>query len=122
MATFPALTPSTRTYTPGQIAATPIPSLNGDELSVRHSNASTGHILRLGFNLLTRAQHYELVSHYSLHGRFVPFDLDSSTLTAAGLTFPSGYLWIYASSPETEEICDEVNATVELELIPPYTI
>ena len=90
MATFPALTPSSRTYTPGQYAATPIGTLNGDELSVRHSNASTGHYLRHGFRLLTRAEHYEIVSHYSLHGRFVPFDLDATTLTAAGLSFQIG--------------------------------
>jgi len=122
MATFPALTPSSRTYIPGQVAATAIGSLNGDELSVRHSNASTGHILRFGFTLLTRAQHYEIVSHYSLHGRFVPFDLDATTLAAAGLTFPANYLWIYAGSPETDETCEEINVTVELELIPPYTI
>ena len=122
MATFPALTPSSRTYIPGQVAATPIATIDGDEISVRHSNASNGHVLRLGFQLLSRADHYLLISHYSIHGRFVPFDLPSETLAASGLTFPANYLWIYAASPETEEICNQINATVELQLIPPYTI
>lgn len=122
MATFPALTPSSRAYTPGQYAATPISTLDNDELSVRQANASIGTTLRLGFRLLTTAEHYQIVSHYSLHGRFVPFDLAAATLAASGLSFPSGYLWIYASSPETDQTCAEINVTVELELIPPYTI
>lgn len=122
MATFPSLTPSTRTYTPGTSANTPLRVLTGDESSVRHSSTSVGHRLRLGFNLLSRADHFSLISHYALHGRFEAFDLDSATLVSSGLTFPSGYQWIYVSPPETEEVCGEIYATVELELIPPYSI
>lgn len=122
MATFPALNPSTRTYVPGVQPSTAINTLNGDEMSVRHGNTANGYRLRLGFNLLTRSDHFDLLAHYALHGRFVPFDLDATTLTGSGLTFPSTYLWIYADTPETEEICGQISATVELELIPSYTI
>lgn len=119
MATFPALNPSTRTYTPASSANTPLRVLTGDEVSVRHSSSSVGHRLRMTFNLLSRADHYSLISHYALHGRFESFDLDSATLVGSGLTFPSGYQWIYVSPPETEEVCEQIYATVELELIPP---
>jgi len=122
MATFPALTPSSRTYVPGQYAATPMASIDNSELSVRQANASVGHTLRLGFRRLTSAQHYQIVSHYSLHGRFVPFDIPSELIAASGLTFPSGYQWIYAASPDTDQSCDDINVSVALELIPPYTI
>ena len=122
MATFPEYIPSSRTYTPGQHPNTPIMVLTGDESSVRHSNAGIGHRLRMTFKLLTQAQNYAIIAHYSLHGRFVPFDVSSDTLAAAGLTFPTNYQWIYVNSPETDEECGEITTTVELELIPPYTI
>jgi len=122
MAVFPELTPSSRTYTPGEHPNTPLMVLTGDESSVRHSNGAVGHRLRMTFKLLTQAENYSIIGHYSLHGRFVPFDLSATTLSAAGLTFPTNYQWIYAGTPETDEECGEITTTVELELIPPYTI
>lgn len=122
MATFPALNPATRTYVPGVQPSTAINTLNGDEMSVRNGNSVNGFRLRLGFVLLSREDHYSLLSHYVFHNRFVPFDLSATTLTGSGLTFPATYLWIYAGTPETEEVCGQINATVELELIPSYTI
>jgi hypothetical protein len=122
MAIFPALTPSTRTYTPGQHSNTPIGTLNGDELGVRHGNAAVSNILRMSFGYITRADHYSIVSHYYQHDRFVPFDLSSTTLSAVNIAFPAGYQWIYAGSPRTNETCSEITVTVELELIPTYTI
>jgi hypothetical protein len=120
MAIFPALTPSTRAYTPSSSASTSLRVLTGNEVSVRQSSSSVGHQLRMSFNLLSRADHYSLISHYALHGRFESFDLDSTTLAGSGLTFPSGYQWIYITPPQTEEVCGEIYATVELEMVPPY--
>lgn len=122
MATFPALTPSSRTYTPASSPNTALRVLTGDESSVRHSSSSVGHRLRMGFQQISRADHYSLISHYALHGRFEAFDLPAEPLTGSGLTFPSGYQWIYVSPPETEEVCDQIIVSVDLELIPPYSI
>lgn len=122
MATFPALNPSTRTYTPGISASTEFAVLDGFENSVRHSNASVGHILRMTFTRLSSADTFSLVSHYALHGTFEPFDLSATTLTATNLTFPSGYLWRYLTAPVIDQSCDITNATVELQLLPPYLI
>jgi|GEM_PF-3043077 len=119
MATFPALTPSSRTYTPASSPNTALRVLTGYESSVRHSSSSVGHRLRMGFQQISRADHYSLISHYALHGRFEAFDLPSEPLAGSGLTFPSGYQWIYVSPPETEEICGQIVCSVELELIPP---
>jgi hypothetical protein len=118
MATFPALTPSTRTYTPASSSSTPLRVLTGSEVSVRHSSSSVGQQLRMGFNLLSRADHYSLISHYALHGRFEAFDMDAATLAGSGLTFPTGAQWIYITPPQTEEVCGEIYATVELEMVP----
>lgn len=122
MATFPALTPSTRSYTPGAYAHTVIQTLDGDMRSVRHSNGSIGNRLRMTFIDLTRAQHFNLVGHFVLHGTFATFDLPSETTIASGLTFPANYLWRYVASPDIEETCGRVDVTVDLELLPPYLI
>lgn len=122
MATFPALTPSTRTYTPGTVASTQFAVLDGYEASVRHSNAAVGHILRMTFSRLSSSDTFSLVSHYSLHGIFQPFDLSATTLSATNLTFPANYLWRYLSAPVIDQSCDITNATVELQLLPPYLI
>lgn len=122
MANFPALNPQSRTFTPGAAPATPLSALDGDELMVRHANVVNGYTLRLGFTGLTQAQHFELASHYMLHGRFDPFDLDAVTLLGSGLTFPSGYSWIYAKAPDTTYTPDVISVSVELELVAPYTL
>lgn len=122
MATFPALQPQTRTYTPGVSASTSIVVLTGDETNVRHVNSASGHTLRFTFRGLTAAQQRSLSNHYLLHGRFTAFDLPSSVLIGSGLTFPANYDWIYASSPETSYSPGLIETTVVLELVPPYTI
>ena len=122
MATFPSLTPSTRTYTPGTTASTQFAVLDGYEGSVRHSNASVGHILRMTFTRLSSAESFNLVGHYALHGTFQPFDLSATTLIATNLTFPANYLWRYLSAPVIDQSCDIIDATVELQLLPPYLI
>lgn len=122
MANFPALKPNTRTYMPGRRPSTPIPTTNGDEISVRHSNGATSYILRLGFRALTPAEHFAVLGHYNLHERFIPFDLSAETLEGSNLTFPTNYQWIYLASPSVEVLPSQTNITVELELLPPYSI
>jgi hypothetical protein len=122
MSTFPALNPSQRTYIPGVFASTQAQCLNGDESSVRHSNAQVGNQLRMGFTALTESELFSIVSHYSLHGTFQTFDLSSTTLNAMTITIPSGYLWRYMSAPECTKSATTIEASVELELLPPYLI
>lgn len=122
MATFPSLQPASRTYTPGISASSQFAALDGYEASVRHSNASVAHILRMTFVALTAAEKFNIISHYALHGIFESFDLPSSLLTATNVTFPAGYVWRYLSPPQIDETCDIIKATVELQLLPPYLL
>lgn len=122
MADFPSLAPQSRAYVPGSTPNTPIQVLTGEESSIRHTNAATGNILRLTFRGLTTDEHYELIGHYTLHGRFTPFDLPAIVLLGSGLTFPANYAWIYVSSPQTNYSPGLIETSVELELVPPYTI
>tara|TARA_Y100001951_G_C11294529_1_gene274606 strand:- start:1965 stop:2336 length:372 start_codon:yes stop_codon:yes gene_type:complete len=119
---FPSLTPSSRVFTPGSVASSNLGHLSGEQTAVRHSSVSYGHRLRMTFVSVTRAQQQNLVSHFAFHGHFEPFDLPTETLVATNLTFPTGYQWRYAESPEIEEVEGQINMSVSLELLPPYTI
>ena len=119
---FPSITPSSRVYTPGSVASSNLAHLSGQQTAVRHSSASYSHRLRMTFVSVTRAQQQSLVAHYAFHGSFEPFDLATETLVATNLTFPTGYKWRYAESPEIEEVNSQINMSVSLELLPPYTI
>lgn len=121
-ADFPSLSPSSRVYTPGSVASSNLVQLSGEQTAVRHSSVSYGHRLRMTFLSVTRAQQQSLVSHFAFTGHFEPFDLSTETLVATNLAFPTGYKWRYAESPEIEEVDGQINISVSLELLPPYTI
>ena len=119
---FPSLTPSSRIYTPGSVSSSNLGHVSGAQTGVRHSSVSYGHRLRMRFQSVTRAQQQSLVSHYAFHGSFEPFDLATETLVATNLAFPTGYKWRYSESPTIEEVNGQINMSVTLELLPPYTI
>lgn len=122
MANFPDIAPSVRTYTPGAYASTQLRTLLGEEASVQHNNSAVGHRLSMTFSVITSSNQTLIYNHYLLHGRFTPFELDSTTLQGSGLTFPANGKWIYAASPQVDKTCSVTNMNVELELIPDYII
>jgi hypothetical protein len=121
MATFPTLTPSSRTFTPGRHPHSEIPTLNGLQVRVMTSNVILEQQLRLTFVALTEAQMLSIRSHYvGQQGRFLSFAIPSSLLS--GMTTPSyftptGYSWIYGSAPQVEDIPGTQRYTVSIELI-----
>jgi hypothetical protein len=125
MATFPTLTPSSRTFTPGRHPHSGISTLNGLQVRVMTSNAILDQQLRLTFLGLTEAQMLSIRTHYNgQQGRFLSFDIPSSLLsgmtTPASFT-PTGHSWIYGSPPQVEEIscAQRFNVSVELVTVPP---
>ena len=121
MATFPTLTPSSRTFTPGRHPHSEIPTLNGLQVRVMTSNVIIEQQLRLTFIGLTEAEMLSIRSHYvGQQGRFLSFFIPSSLLS--GMTTPSyftptGYSWIYGSAPQVEDIPGTQRYTVSVELI-----
>jgi hypothetical protein len=121
MATFPTLTPSSRTFTPGRHPHSEIPTLNGLQVRVMTSNVILEQQLRLTFVGLTEAQMLSVRSHYvGQQGRFFSFAIPSSLLsgmtTPANFT-PTGYSWIYGSAPQVEDIPGTQRYTVSVELV-----
>jgi hypothetical protein len=123
MATFPALVPSGRTFTPGEYPHTPFVTYNGFQNRVRHSNVMLASQLRLSFVAATEANMLSILSHYQGQlGTFESFDLPSdvwSGVTPADYQL-TGYLWRYIEPPTVEDIfCDRYTIELALETVPP---
>ena len=122
MATFPDLTPSTRTLIPGDTANNVMMTLDGASIAVRQSSAVVRDQLSLSFDRLTASEFYEIVSHYAMHGTFQRFELASGTLAAITMTIPTGYLWRYTAAPKCSKTSSKNTASIDLELLPPEVI
>jgi hypothetical protein len=127
MATFPTLTPSSRTYTPGEYPHTVYTGLSGDESRVRHSSAMAGSAVRLAFYGLTESDMLSILSHYQgQYGSFRSFDVPSalwSGMTDATAFTLTGYSWRYESSPAVADLpCGTHNVEVSLVSVPPEAV
>lgn len=125
MTTFPALTPSSRTFTPGGYPHTALRAMSGFMGRVRNSNVMLGSQLRLTFVAITEAQMLTILSHYNTQrGGFdsflLPADLWSGTSSAGDYQL-TGYGWIYAEPPTvTDAMCaDAYDVELSLASVPP---
>ena len=124
MATFPTLTPSSRSYTAGEYPHTPFNTYNGLQNRVRHSNVMLSSSLRLSFVALTEADMLSILSHYQgQFGGFESFLLPSSiwngvtTISDYELT---DYRWRYTEAPTVDDAyCSLYNVELALETVPP---
>lgn len=117
--TFPALVPSARTFSPGNIPQSNQISLAGTVSSFRRGNRRTEQTLSLSFTNLTEAQVNLIRNHYiDRQGTFDIFFLPSEvwngyTTPPVGLLSP--YAWRYADTPTiTDGIVGRWGAEVEL--------
>jgi len=125
MATFPTLTPSSRTFTPGRHPHSEIQTLKGLQSRVRTSNVILDQQLRLSFLGLTESEMLSVRSHYvGQRGRFLSFTIPDSLLsgvTTPAYFTPAGYSWIYAKSPQVVDIpcARRYDVSIELATVPP---
>lgn len=129
MTVFPALIPSTRTFSAGEFPHTSHQVYDGSGVRVRHSNSLLGVRLRLFFPAITSAELLTVIAHYAgQRGRFLPFaipdELLSGVNTPADFT-PAGHQWRYAAKPTAVDISVDGSSpsnlhdlTVELESVP----
>jgi len=130
MATFPALIPSSRTFTAATYPGAVQLAYSGRESRVRTSNAQTGARFRLAFSALSEAEMLSIRDHYyGQLGRFIPFQLSTELLSGMAnpsAVTPAGYKWIYVSSPKVTDLpigtaqarsCRH-DVELELELVP----
>jgi hypothetical protein len=123
MTAFPALVPSSRTFTPGEYPATAFSGFSGAQNRVRHSNVFLAAQLRLTFLGLTQAQMLDIWNHYNgRRGEFRPFALPTDVVSYGSITdyVPGNYLWRYAGPGSIEDLpCGGHNVSITLETVPP---
>jgi hypothetical protein len=122
MTAFPALVPSSRTFTPGDRAHALLRSMGGRSTQVRHSNVVTGQQLQLVFKALPEASMLAVQLHYiSRRGQFATFSLPSAIWSGTTDQTISGYSWRYISMPTvTEPICGRFDVSLTLEMMADY--
>ena len=122
MTAFPALIPSSRTFTPGDRAHAVLRSMGGRSTQVRHSNVVTGQQLKLSFNLLTEANMLAVQMHYiNRRGQFATFSLPAAIWSGGTDRTISGYSWRYISVPKVEEpFSGRFDVSLTLEMIAEY--
>jgi hypothetical protein len=123
MATFPALIPSTRTYTPGGVPAAMQVALSGATSGFRRGNRRIAQTLALSFQRLEESDVTLVRNHYDgRSGSFDIFFLSSEVwngYTTAPVPLLSDYAWRYVSPPNiTDSSCGRWDVEVELETVP----
>jgi hypothetical protein len=121
MTAFPSLTPSTRTFIAGARPISEATTLNGGEERTGNSNAIVGQSLKLAFKGITEAQALLIVAHYNgQQGAYQSFaipDVLLSGLSAPAAITPTGYAWVYATSPVVNDAPLFCEVTVELTMV-----
>jgi hypothetical protein len=108
MPTFPAIAPSTRSFTPGEYPHAAFTALSGEQSRVRHSDAVVGGSVDLTFTRLTEDERILIEQHYlGQQGEFLAFSLPPETFSGFDpYEFLEGAgLWRYAEPPEIEDFC-----------------
>jgi hypothetical protein len=123
MSTFPALAPTTRTYTPGSVPYQTKQSTSGTQYGFRRGNRRISQTLELTFSHLTQANMLLIKDHY--YDRDGTFDLFYLTAAIWGdyVTPPvnliSDFAWKYVSPPTITDVSyDRFDVAVTLETIP----
>lgn len=120
VAAFPALTPSTRSWTPGQQPFSTFNSMAGREVRVLHGSTAVGQLLALSFSNITEAKGKQITDHFALaRGSFDVFDLPAAVfggMASYGHIKPTGNLWRYSAAPAVSYVAPGV-VTVSVSLV-----
>jgi hypothetical protein len=120
--TFPAIKPSSRSYSPGQLPVRTYRTLSGAIWKRAFSNTRSGQALSLKFNSLNDGETEQIVAHFEdMGGTFKRFDLPSELFAgmSSGLTNrlknAANIKWAYSSEPKVESVFPGYSdVTVEL--------
>ena len=119
VAAFPAIEPSSRSWTPGSQPVQSFTALSGYEARVLLGPNPIGATLSLVFQNLLEATFLQITSHYATaKGTYEAFDLPDALfagMTAYDSVTPTDYKWRYASAPTVEWTAPGIgNASVTL--------
>lgn len=120
MTAFPSLSPTARTYVPGNVPAAIQAGLDGTAVSFRRGARRVSQVLSLSFSHLTEANMILIKDHYiARKGSFEVFYLPGA-IWGDYTTSPVGldYAWRYSEPPEIEDVSfDRFTVSVALETV-----
>ena len=123
MANFPALTPTTRIFSPGNYPQTYQQSIGGTGVGFRRGALSIGKTLTLTFEYVLEADVNAIKAHYfDSYGTYDFFNVDA-TIWSGYVTPPvdlnGNYFWRYVSQPVIQDVtCERFTVEVQLESVP----
>jgi len=123
MATFPAIAPTSRVYTPGDVPRALQESLSGLATGYRRGNRRIGQTLSLNFDYLAEAQMVQLKDHYiNSNGTFNIFFLSAEIwgdFNTPPVPLLSDFAWRYTSEPViTDASYNRYSIAIELQTVP----
>jgi len=119
---FPNLTPSARSFTPGDWPIKRYKALSGAEIRILYGNLQTEATLDLTFENITDANASSFLTHYNeTQGTFYTFGLTGAVFdgwsgSTSALNAPSGAAWRYAEPPQITNV-HRGRSTVQVKLI-----
>ena len=119
MSQFPAIKPSSRTFTPGMVPVNSFASISGKETRVIMGDTMHGHNISLSFQNLQEPAVRQITDHwYGQQGTALAFTLPADTWAGwseYNSAITSGQSWRYASQPQIEAVSPGImNLSVEL--------
>lgn len=122
MATFPSLTPRTRSLTLGDVPQQLYRGVSGGEVRFKQGNSYIAQTLNIGYEYLTESEAQQILDHYAgQQGSLLPFDLSAEIWS--GYTTPPVssilYQWRY-SGPFDVSIAapKQYNINIEMQTVP----
>ena len=119
MSQFPAIRPSSRSFTPGMVPVNSFASVSGKETRVIMGDTMHGHTISLSFSNLQELAVRQITDHwYGRQGTALAFSLPSAVWAGwaeyqSGIT--TGQQWRYTGSPSIEAVSPGImNVSVEL--------
>lgn len=133
MPKFPALSPGSRVFSPGEYPQAAYKSIDGRRTNVAHSTTMISCRLELGFTALSETELGQIFQHYNGQlGSFQSFQVQTDVFagfpditvgTGSGASFPNDR-WRYSGPPRVEEVPTDptggvvYNVSVALETAP----
>lgn len=117
---FPALRPTSRSYSPGALPQTEFKALNGATTILRYGNRRVGSELRLGFANIPDARAAQVLALYDqavAADDWITFSATDGTVGASDELAPyfaeingSGLRWRFAEPPSVESVVPGVSS------------
>ena len=119
MSQFPALKPSSRSFTPGMVPVQSFASMSGKETRVILGDTMHGHSVSLSFTNLQEAAAKQIIDHwYNRQGTALDFTLPADVWAGwsqYSSATTSGQKWRYTAQPQIEAVSPSImNVSVEL--------